>query len=633
MAQSRILRFFVLAAFVVTRVPGQQLTGVKSVLTSEGTDGTNSPAAEHATGDRATGISARSIDKFTNDFPESDSKIINLSIKPLNPQVISGLRGARNLGFSADASLNAIPGTLNNELSNVDLKSPAAQSPSGAKDSYGNPVTPYTDLGSTGLDSVGFLTDVNREVPLPTKTNQIGNWNFKVPSYASGILEPVLFPPNPSTNFGQPQPNAYPTTTTPPTTTKFQFVAGAIIPTSDDAQTTFVQTPLNGLLPPLFPEEQNVIFKVEVGTERSPIFVKDPFGPQLSTGQALPFDKPATDFNQGAQPQGPLQIPLQTPQIGQRPVQPQIPQQVPLRPQPQQPQAPQRPPVPQQVPTYSQQTPQRPQITQQIPQQPRPTQAPVNKFTGSFGGASGFLGNQQNLGTAYTSTPQPNKPAPPAPVPLPPPSAPAPPPTYFQPTNRPTPAPTKPVNKFTGSFGGAPGFLGNQQNLGTAYKPTTPVPATPQRPVSFKPPPSPPPQTQVPNIVNPPTPFQPVPQRPTSAPGGTYTGSFGFQQPQQQPVRPTPKPGQYVGNKFSGSFGGAPGLLGNQKQPGTHVKPDGTILPPSAPGVAFAGGVQQQQQQGGAVVRPPVQQQGGNTFTGSFGGPPGILRPFDTVQG
>lgn len=299
MSQTRILAFFVLlAAFVVTQVPGQQLTGVKSVLTSEGTDGTRSPAAEHAaSGDRATGISARSIDKFTNDFPESDSKIINLSIKPLNPQVISGLRGARNLGFSADASLNAIPGSLStNELSNVDLKSPVVQSPSGAKDSYGNPVTPYTDLGSTGLDSVGFLTDVNRDVPIPARTNQIGNLNFKVPSYASGILEPVVFPPKPSSNFGQP---TYPTTTTPPTTTKFQFVAGAIIPTSDDAQTTFVQTPLNGLLPPLFPDEQNVVFKVEVGTERSPIFVKDPFGPQLSTGQALPFDKPATDFNQG----------------------------------------------------------------------------------------------------------------------------------------------------------------------------------------------------------------------------------------------------------------------------------------------------------------------------------------------
>uniref|UniRef100_A0A1Q3FRA4 Putative vegetative cell wall protein gp1 n=1 Tax=Culex tarsalis TaxID=7177 RepID=A0A1Q3FRA4_CULTA len=639
MPQSRILGFFVLAALAVTQVPGQQLTGVKSVLTSEGTDGTKSPAAEHAAGDRATGISARSIDKFTNDFPESDSKIINLSIKPLNPQVISGLRGARNLGFSADASLNAIPGTLNNELSNVDLKSPVVQSPSGAKDSYGNPVTPYTELGSTGLDSVGFLTDVNRDIPQPTKTNQIGNWNFKVPSYASGILEPVHFPPNPTTNFGQQQTNAYPTTTTPPTTTKFQFVAGAIIPTSDDAQTAFVQTPLNGLLPPLFPEEQNVVFKVEVGTERSPIFAKDPFGPQLSTGQALPFDKPATDFNQGVQPQGPLQIPLQTPQLGQRPVQPQVPQQIPQRPQPQQPQqpqVPQRPPVNQQVPNYSQQTPQRPQVTQQVPQQPRPTQAPINKFTGSFGGAPGFLGNQQNLGTAYTSTPQPNKPAPQAPVPLPPPSAPAPPPTHFQPTIRPNPAPTQPVNKFTGSFGGASGFLGNQQNLGTAYKPTTPVPATPQRPVAFQPPPPPPPQTQVPNIVKPPTPFQPVPQpqRPTAAPGGTYTGTFGFQQPQQpQPVRPTAKPpGQYVGNKFTGSFGGAPGLLGNQKQPGTHVKPDGTILPPSAPGVGFTG-TQQQPQQVGAGVRPPVQQQGGSTFTGNFGGPPGILRPFDTVKG
>ncbi|XP_021709918.1 extensin [Aedes aegypti] len=655
--QSRRIAFFVLLLAVTTipaLVPAQQYTGVKSVSSSppDSTLG-EAKSPEKTGGGTTSGISARSIDKFkANELPEGDSKIIKLAIKQIEPQVTSGSRGARNLGFSADASLNAIPGGLNNELTNGDFKVPVTPASTVAKDSYGNPVTPYADLGSTGLDSAGFIPDINRDTlqGFSNNNNQYSHLNFKLPSYASGIIEPVLLPPIASGNFQPPQGQSqfpFHQTTTKAPTTAFQFVSNAKIPSVDDGQILFAQKPLNGLIPPLFPGEQLPVYKVEVGTERSPIFVKDPFSsPSLDKGLTLPYDKPPVNFNQGSpqNSQVPLQVPLSleplppqqahTPQYHQTPQQPQFhpstqshqpPQQPQFKPtqasvqkftgsfggapgllgnqqnlgtaytstpKPAQPQAPQTYPTP--PPTH---------FIPTVSQTATPTKAP-NKFTGSFGGAPGFLGNQQNLGTAYTSTPKPTQQG----VPQAPSSQPT---TNFSPVihhSNPTQAP----NKFTGSFGGAPGFLGNQQNLGTAYKPTTPIPTTQQRPMSFHPPPPPPPssaplypQTQVPSIIRPPSPFQPPPQ-------------------QQQH-----RPGQYVGNKFSGSFGGAPGLLGNQQKPGTHVKPDGSILPPSGPGITGPSSTAAV----GSTVHRPAAPSSGSTFTGSFGGPPGVLRPFDNVKG
>ncbi|XP_055593306.1 bromodomain-containing protein 4-like [Uranotaenia lowii] len=639
--EPRMALFFVLLAVLLmaNSVPAQQYTAVKSVHTSEpigSGDFVRFPSSnqqQHPAGSGA--ISARSI----GDSPVvSDSKIIKLSIKSNDPRVASGFRGARNLGFVADASLNAIPGGLNNEL---DVKVPIIPTTTGstlARDSYGNVVTPYAELGTTGLDASGF--DLNRNPQQAGNRNQIGNLNFKVPSYASGILEPVILPPNPPASFVQQPPVQQQTTTTTtpvPRTTQFQFVANAKIPTVDEAnsffgqvsggssapgssfqfvpdakiptiedgQILFAQKPINGLVPPRFPGELGPTFNIEVGTERSTIFVKDPFGgASLDSLFSLPNDRPAIDFNNrgSAQPIGPPQLPQQ-PQLAPPQVQQQPPQ---IHQQPKQPQGPQQP---------------------QIPQQPqlRPTEAPVQKFTGSFGGAPGLLGNQQNLGTAYTTTASPKQPILPQIRPTPPP--PPPPPTQFITTPRPAP-PTQPApNKFTGSFGGAPGFLGNQQNLGTAYKPTTPQPQIPQPqpPIPFQPPQQP--QQQIPNIIRPPAPFQP----PTVQ-----------HNPPQQPPRPPPVQ-QFPGNKFTGSFGGAPGLLGNQKKPGTHVSPDGSILPPSGPGLN-AGAVHQNHP---APPQPPHQQpsqqhphqqqqprpvSSGSTFTGSFGGPPGILRPFDNVK-
>ncbi|XP_053683781.1 protein piccolo-like [Sabethes cyaneus] len=593
----RILLFVLLA---VVAVPGQQYTGVKSVSSSDASDADVQTPTK--TGHEASktvepaAISGRSIGKSPNRVPLADSKIIKLSIKTIEPQVISGSRGARNLGFAADASLNAIPGGLNNELTNADFKPPVTLASTVAKDSYGNPVTPYTDLGSTGLESVGFLTDVNKENLHSSKTNQVSNLNFKVPSYASGILEPVLLPPN-NYNNGQ---NQYTQPSIGGGTTP-QLIPNVKYPTVEEGKILFAQKPLNGLLPPLFPGEQGPTYNVEVGTERSPPYAKDPFsGAPLDTELRLPNDKPPVDFNQRpfTPPSGPVQTPQQTPQIIQAPPRPSVP--------------------------------------------PQPTQAPTQKYTGGFGGAPGFLGNQQNLGTAYKST-TPIPSTPPKPVSF----QPAPPqlpqtPTPFQPQPQPQLTTKAPGSTFTGSFG----FTNNPQ---------------PQRPVTQNFPQQPQP-TKAPGSTytggfgftnNSPQPQRPTNQnfpqqqpQPTKPPGGTYTGGFGFvsnnnQQPPQQPQQPqqprptTQRPGQYVGNKFSGSFGGAPGLLGNQKQPGTHVKPDGGILPPSSPGVVAAGFPTGPTPATTGSSKPTHSSStvGGGAFAGSFGGPPGILRPFDNVNG
>ncbi|XP_055627526.1 nascent polypeptide-associated complex subunit alpha, muscle-specific form-like isoform X2 [Toxorhynchites rutilus septentrionalis] len=564
---ARIVFFVLLAAPLV---PGQQYTGVKSILPADAKDdgakSLTTPDHGGGTGGNAhPAISARSIGKFTNDAPAADSKVINLSIKPHQQRDTSGTREARNLGFTPDVSLNSIPGGLNNELSNVDLKDPASTPSEVAKDSYGNPVTPFSALGTTGLDSVGFLTDVSKDGPQSGKSDQFGQLNFKVPSYASGIIQPVLLPPNSPAGFA----DQLPVSTTAAPTTAFQFVPNAKIPTIDGDDILFAQQPTNGLVPPLFPGEQTTTYKINVGTERSPFFVKDTFGsPPLDQGLAPPSDKSPVNFNQVPQapslvPQTPLQVP------GQTLPHPQIPQQSPFQ----------------------------------------PTKAPVQKYTGSFGGAPGFLGSQQNIGTAYTSTPLSSKP-----VPVP--TVPTPTQTQFLPTTKPA-STTQTVNKFTGSFGGAPGFLGSQQNLGTAYKPTTSIPQTPQKPL--QPTPSFPSQTQPPSAIKPPSPFQPPPApqapQPTKAPGGPGF-TFGAS---------TQRPGQY-----SGSFGGSPGLLGNQKQPGTHVKPDGSILPPSSPGVGFTAPAAGPTVPTASSSRPVSS---GSTFTGSFGGPPGVLRPYDNVKG
>ncbi|XP_050097176.1 uncharacterized protein LOC126578542 [Anopheles aquasalis] len=574
--------------------------------------------------------SARSVD---GGIPTGDSNIINLSIKPLaRGQGFSAAKG-RNLGFVNDPALNSIPAGINNELSNGDVRASTAQPNAGLRDSYGNPVTPFADLTGASADLVGFRTSVNRDSGFASSNGvpSGAQLNFKVPSYASGIIAPIGQP-----NFGPiaaNTPQTKPQPPSPPPAGQQQFVPNAKIPTIEEGKILFAQKPVDGLLPPLFPDQLPPVYRVEVGTERSTIFPRDPFATPANTQNGVGFK---TDVNQQTQfPQTQTSYST-TPTTANR-----FSGSV----------------VPQQQPAISGGS---------------PTAPPIQKYTGGFGGPAGFLGNQQNIGTAYTSTArpivQPQAPVPrPNPVPLPPQGT-------FQTSPRPVEQTT--INRYTGSFGGPPGFLGNQQNIGTAYTKqpasSTPSvqfqqrPAQPAQPtLSQGPPPVSAPTVAVPSgpTSNPYNPQQQQQQpagsvRPTSPPN-KFTGSFGFgpvnqgpnavpvrptvssfipQQPQQtpQPIRPQSFNG---GNKFTGSFGGAPGLLGNQQSLGTHVKPDGTVLAPSAPGAGFTvpqqstAYPQQQQYVGASAQQQNPAATGGNKFTGSFGGPPGVLRPFDNAQG
>uniref|UniRef100_A0A182LYZ9 DUF4794 domain-containing protein n=1 Tax=Anopheles culicifacies TaxID=139723 RepID=A0A182LYZ9_9DIPT len=562
--------------------------------------------------------SARSVD---GGIPATDSNIINLAITPFaRGQGFSAAKG-RNLGFANDASLNAIPSGINNELSNVDVRGSTPQPNTVLRDSYGNPVTPFTDLAKPELDSVGFLTNVNRVANFPAsgQGNNAGPYNFKVPSYASGIIEPIaqpnfgLLPPNPVPSTVQVVPPS--TTTTRPPNTQPQFLPNAKIPNIEDGQILFAQKPVNGLLPPLFPDQLPPVYDVKVGTERSPIFARDPFDSSVKPASLQPAQLPQsasvpdsavgykTDVNQQTNFPRPNTV---TENRFSGPVAPGL-------------------------PTFE-----------------TTTKTVVQKYNGGFGGPAGFLGNQQNIGTAYTSTARPNVPQsiPTATQPQQRPQAIFTPQNTFSTTARPVDKTT--VQKYVGSFGGAPGFLGNQANIGTAYTkapqtvaanaPTVapvqqppsvqhfgsghpaPVPSStqsvlPQRPLPASVP-------SVSNQFNVPFNGSPVNQ-------GTGNRPTAVSTPTLQPVRPVPVTNTFNGgNKFTGSFGGAPGILGNQQRPGTHVKPDGGVFASAQPQLV------QQHQQPHQPLPQQLQQPkpATDTFTGSFGGPPGVLRPFDNTK-
>uniref|UniRef100_A0A182K483 Uncharacterized protein n=1 Tax=Anopheles christyi TaxID=43041 RepID=A0A182K483_9DIPT len=574
---------------------------------------------------KARQANTRSVD---GGIPSTDSNVINLAITPFaRGQGFSAAKG-RNLGFVNDASLNAIPAGINNELTNVDVRGSTPQPNLVLRDSYGNPVTPFTDLAKPELSSVGFQTNVNRGSNFQLSAGQpakVGQYNFKVPSYASGIIEPIAQP-----NFGllppSPVPGTVPsgTTTAGAFNTQQQFLPNAKIPNIEEGNILFAQKPVNGLLPPLFPDQLPPVYDVKVGTERSPIFARDPFDGPV-TPQSM--QKPNT-------PIGPDSAVGYKTDVNQQTNFPQ-------------------PSLPTGNRFSGSATPLAPAFPTTSSAKPV-----VQKYNGGFGGPAGLLGNQQNIGTAYTSTVKPNLPQPVPSAPLPPPPSPRPQPIFtpqntFLTTARPD---TKPaVQKYMGSFGGAPGFLGNQANIGTAYTKSpqantgssgTPtvapvqqspsvqhvasahpahlavnnVPARPQAPFV--------PQTL--NTFNVPFNASPVSQGTGIRP--TVPSTFV---PQQQPVKPVSVPNSANGgNKFSGSFGGAPGILGNQQRPGTNVKPDGTIF-----STVQSQPVQQYQPQQHQQQQHPLGQQlqqskpVTETFTGSFGGPPGVLRPFDNTKG
>lgn len=102
------------------------------------------------------------------------------------------------------------------------------------------------------------------------------------------------------------------------------------------------------------------------------------------------------------------------------------------------------------------------------------------------------------------------------------------------------------------------------------------------------------------------------------------------------PVPAAPKPAAASDSgKYTGGFGGAPGVLGDQKEVGFGIKPGSgaasapvappkpaVVVPVVTPVVAPVA----------APVAPPVsptQSPSGGKYTGGFGGPPGILVPYD----
>uniref|UniRef100_A0A182SI91 Uncharacterized protein n=1 Tax=Anopheles maculatus TaxID=74869 RepID=A0A182SI91_9DIPT len=231
------------------------------------------------------------------------------------------------------------------------------------------------------LDSVGFLTNVNRGANFQSSSpgNNVGQYNFKVPSYASGIIEPIgqpnfgLLPPNPVPSTVQVVPPSS-TTTAKPFSTQQQFLPNAKIPTIEEGKILFAQKPVNGLLPPLFPDQlptgvrhyrwygtfdnlcTRSIRPVKPTSQQPALQV-----PQsaVSSDSAVGFK---TDVNQ--QTNFPKPIPgTETRFSGS---------------------------VGPAVPTFA-----------------TTTKPVVQKYNGGFGGPAGFLGNQQNLGTAYTSTARP----------------------------------------------------------------------------------------------------------------------------------------------------------------------------------------------------------------------------------
>lgn len=137
-------------------------------------------------------------------------------------------------------------------------------------------------------------------------------------------------------------------------------------------------------------------------------------------------------------------------------------------------------------------------------------------------------------------------------------------------------------------------------------------------------------------------PFGQIPNQESTIPIQTPTNILFFPSPGKpaEPVKPNgqlgipstapSQPFNVAPGKYTGGFGGAPGVLGEQKQPGYAVKPDGTIRDPdyqrpknpsaSVPPVIPVA----------PVVKPSIlPPNAGMKYTGGFGGPPGFLSPYD----
>ncbi|XP_055855378.1 mucin-2-like isoform X2 [Episyrphus balteatus] len=98
--------------------------------------------------------------------------------------------------------------------------------------------------------------------------------------------------------------------------------------------------------------------------------------------------------------------------------------------------------------------------------------------------------------------------------------------------------------------------------------------------------------------------------------------------------------GTVFGGKYTGGFGGAPGFLGGQSRPGYAVQPDGSIRDPdhtvrplgqvAAPSVNLQSRFDIPRVSNSQTTTTATGPK--RVYTGSFGGPPGVLVPFDNVS-
>lgn len=246
--------------------------------------------------------------------------------------------------------------------------------------------------------------------------------------------------------------------------------------------------------------------------------------------------------------------------------------------------------------------------------------------------------------------------------------------------------------KFTGSFGGASGFLGEQKIGGTAYTSTTAAPVTKTSSASsYNPQPSSSSHVAPSNIQPPPLPSvgqqDYYASKPSEAPASSGSS---YNQPQQYPAQSQAAPSNlkppplssdadktnYYAKPIAGSsyasgatattsvvqhqYGGVaspapsatntnyglqhpstpqhvPGvlsvpifsladILGEQKQPGYGVTVDGAGSSSAHNNYGVAAAVPVQQP---TTVHQQAATGGGGKYTGGFGGPPGVLSPYD----
>lgn len=388
-----------------------------------------------------------------------------------------------------------------------------------AKDSYGNPVTPFP------------LS--NNELKLRAGSYKVDKTGFIIPSYASGITDvhdphlPRLRKPDsnilPPFNSG----NIYYPGVKPQVATDSEQAANELpqppqLPTIPDigstAQTTIIEIPSDSILPPLETDEYESQYNQPVDINVSV--------PQQDI--LPPFQKPQTLFQQA--PQAPNQPNVQFTSSNNQPLI------VPFAPAP--------------IPTQ-------PAPLQANPT-PAATQTTVNKYTGGFGFSNGgqpntvFVNtiddNKYTGGFLHTSN-----------------TASSQIPQLTTSLQAPLSSTTNNGNKYTGGFITAP---------------TVPAPA-------------------------------PTPIKPQTEINDRYAG--GFVSTNNVPTQSTfTTTDTNKGNKYTGGFGYDNSNAQIQAQP---------IAAPSQ---------QVQQQQFPRPVALP--QSTGQKYTGGFGGPPGILEPFDHIH-